>query len=206
MFNDEPAKNIVMKKERVLKPLSEAPAEVRKALAKPVTDSNKKQWLAVYTRMHHERKVADALQTMGIESFVAMQEEMRQWKDRRKKVMRILIPMIVFVRVNEAQRLEVLSLASVSRFMVERRHHRALVIPDSQMDKFRFVLDFSDATVNVTSERFRPGERVRVIKGPLSGLEAEFVETAGKTQIVINLDALGNASVEMPVGYVEKVS
>ena len=194
-----------MKKERVLKPLSEAPEEVRKAFAKPATDPDKQQWMAVYTHMHHERKVADALQTMGIESFVAMQEELRQWKDRRKKVMRILIPMIVFVRVNESQRQQVLSLASVSRFMAERGQRRALVIPDAQMDKFRFVLDYSEATVHVTNERFRPGERVRVIKGPLSGLEAEFVENAGKTQIVISLDALGNASVEMPVGYVEKV-
>ena len=194
-----------MKKERILKPLSEAPEEVRRALAKSAIDPNKQQWMAVYTHMHHERKVSESLQTMGIESFVAMQEELRQWKDRRKKVMRILIPMIVFVHVNEVQRQQVLSLASVSRFMAERGQRRALVIPDDQMDKFRFILDFSEATVHVTNELFCPGERIRVIKGPLSGLEAEFVETAGKTQIVISLDVLGNASVEMPVGYVEKI-
>lgn len=50
-----------------------------------------------------------------------------------------------------------------------------------------------------------PGEQVRVIKGPLSGLEGELVTINGKSKVAVRLDMLGCAHVDMPVGFVERV-
>ena len=44
-----------------------------------------KQWLAVYVRLYHEKKTSARLNTMGIENFLPIQEEIHQWSDRRKK-------------------------------------------------------------------------------------------------------------------------
>lgn len=62
-----------------------------------------KQWLAVYVRLYHEKKTSARLNTMGIENFLPIQEEIHQWSDRRKKISRVLIPMIVFVHVEYLQ-------------------------------------------------------------------------------------------------------
>ena len=52
---------------------------------------------------------------MGIENFLPIQEEIHQWSDRRKKISRVLIPMIVFVHVDALERKKVLELYSVNR-------------------------------------------------------------------------------------------
>ena len=49
------------------------------------------------------------------------------------------------------------------------------------------------------------GEKVRVIKGPLTGLVGELVNVDGKSKIAVRLNMLGCACVDMPVGYVEPI-
>lgn len=49
------------------------------------------------------------------------------------------------------------------------------------------------------------GEKVRVIKGPLTGLVGELVHVDGKSKIAVRLNMLGCACVDMPVGYVEPI-
>ena len=83
-----------------------------------------KSWLAAYVRLYHEKKTRDRLTAMGIESFLPVQEEIHQWSDRRKKIERVVIPMMIFVHVDPAERAEVLTLSSVSRYMVLRGHPR----------------------------------------------------------------------------------
>ena len=137
-----------------------------------------KSWLAAYVRLYHEKKTRDRLTAMGIESFLPVQEEIHQWSDRRKKIERVVIPMMIFVHVDPAERAEVLTLSSVSRYMVLRGQ---------------------------STPALAPGEQVRVIKGPLAGLEGELVTIDGKSKVAVRLDMLGCAHVDMPVGFVERV-
>ena len=120
-----------------------------------------KSWLAAYVRLYHEKKTRDRLTAMGIESFLPVQEEIHQWSDRRKKIERVVIPMMIFVHVDPAERAEVLTLSSVSRYMVLRGQSTPAVIPDEQMERFRFMLDYSEEAIEVCSSPLAPGEQVR---------------------------------------------
>jgi len=162
-----------------------------------------KQWLAVYVRLYHEKKTSARLNTMGIENFLPIQEEIHQWSDRRKMVDTVLLPMMVFVHVNPKERMEVLSFSTVSRYMVMRGESTPAVIPDEQMARFRFMLDYSEEAVCMNDTPLARGEKVRVIKGPLSGLVGELVTVGGKSKIAVRLNMLGCACVDMPIGYVE---
>ena len=51
-----------------------------------------KRWYVALVRMHHEKKVAERLNKMGIENFVPVQQELHQWSDRRKMVESVLLP------------------------------------------------------------------------------------------------------------------
>lgn len=104
-----------------------------------------------------------------------------------------------------AERAEVLTLSSVSRYMVLRGQSTPAVIPDEQMERFRFMLDYSEEAIEVCSSPLAPGEQVRVIKGPLAGMEGELVTIDGKSKVAVRLDMLGCAHVDMPVGFVERV-
>ncbi len=168
--------------------------------------AHSKRWYVAMVRMHHEKKVSERLEKMGIESFVPVQQEVHQWSDRRKVVECVLLPMMVFVHANGKERKDVLSLSTVSRYMVMRGESSPAVIPDEQMARFRFMLDYSEEAISMNSAPLARGERVRVIKGPLAGLVGELVTVDGRSKIAVRLDMLGCACADMPVGYVEPVN
>ncbi len=174
-------------------------------MAEDFKDSNNRRWLAAYVKMHHEKKVRDRLTELGIENFLPVQKEVRQWSDRRKKIERVLIPMMIFVYVNPDEQRTVITLPSVLRYMVLRGEHTPTVIPAAQMEQFRFMVDYSENPVNFDTRPLRPGEKVRVIKGSLTGLEGELVTIDGKSSIVIRIEQLGCATVEMHNSMVEPI-
>ena len=132
-----------------------------------------KRWLVALVRVSHEKKTSERLSKMGIENFLPVQQEVHQWSDRRIVVDRVLLPKMIFVHVDPQELKEVLTLSAISRYMVLRGESTPAVIPDQQMLRFKFMLDNSDETISMSTSPLAPGEKVRVIKGPLAGLEGE---------------------------------
>ena len=163
----------------------------------------RRYWYAAYVRLFHERKTAEKLTSMGIESFVPVREEVRQWSQRRKKVQRVLIPQMVFIRATRKERLEALTLPSISHYIVLRGEHTPAVIPDKQMERFMFMVDYSEETIHMLTAPLELGQQVKVIKGPLAGLEGELIKVDGKSKVIVRLGLLDCAGVDMPAGYVE---
>jgi transcription antitermination factor NusG len=164
---------------------------------------NNRQWLAAYVKMHHEKKIRDRLTSMGIENFLPVKRESHQWSDRQKDVERVLIPMMIFVRVNNVEKISVLSLPTVFRYLTLRGEHRPAIIPDRQMDRFRFMLDHAEDPVEFHIEALNPGDKIRVIKGALTGLEGELVNVDGKSSIAVRIEQLGCAMVRIETAYIE---
>ena len=144
-----------------------------------------RQWLVAYVQSCLEKKTAQRLAAMGIECYLPVQSEIRQWSDRRKRVDRLVIPMMIFVHVTPQERPLPLSLQAV-------------------MAQFRFMLDYSPEAVEMCSVPLAPGDAVKVIKGPLAGLEGELITVNGKSKVAVRLDMLGCAHVDIPIGFVEK--
>lgn len=173
-----------------------------------LTDSiqpEERKWYVAYVRLFHERKTAEKLAAMGIESFVPVREEIHQWSQRKKKVMRVLIPQMIFIHATPKERLEALTLASISHYMVLRSEHTPAVIPDRQMQQFMFMVDYSEESIEMYNSSLQPGQSIKVIKGPLAGMEGELMEIEGKSKVIVRLDLLGCAGVDMPIGFVEAI-
>ena len=173
-----------------------------------LTDSiqpEERKWYVAYVRLFHERKTAEKLAAMGIESFVPVREEIHQWSQRKKKVMRVLIPQMIFIHATPKERLEALTLASISHYMVLRGEHTPAVIPDRQMQQFMFMVDYSEESIEMYNSPLQPGQSIKVIKGPLAGMEGELMEIEGKSKVIVRLDILGCAGVDMPIGFVEAI-
>lgn len=133
--------------------------------------AHSKRWLVAIVRIHHEKKTSERLTKMGVENFLPIQQEVHNWSDRRKVVDRVILPMMIFVHVDSQEQKEVLTLSAISRYMVLRGESTPAVIPDQQMLRFKFMLDYSDETICMSTSPLAPGEKIRVIKGPLAGLE-----------------------------------
>lgn len=164
-----------------------------------------KQWLAAFVRMNHEKKTSELLTRMGIENYLPIQEQYHQWSDRKKKVNQLIISMLVFVNIRRSERLEVLSLPSVFRFITMPGKSVPAVIPDIEMQKFRYMLDYSDECIHISNGGYKIGESVKVIKGPLMGMKGKLIMIDGNTNVAVQLQGIGYAYVNMPTGYIERL-
>lgn len=164
-----------------------------------------RNWLVVCVQSNREKKTYERLTVLGFEAFLPLQEEIHRWSDRSKKVQRVVVPMVVFARLASTEYIQVLRLPSVNRFMVLRGESTPALIPDSQMERFRFMLDYSEQAVEMCSEHLQPGKQVKVIKGPLTGLTGELMTMDGKSKVAVRINMLGAALVEVPVGFVERL-
>lgn len=87
---------------------------------------------------------------------------------------------------------------------LETRH--LLIVPDKQMRDFMFLLDFSDSTVEVINEELKRGDRVRVIKGPLIGLEGELLRIKGHKRVIVRLEGVVSVATSyIPGSFLEKI-
>lgn len=162
-------------------------------------------WHALYTASRAEKKVRDRLMEQGIECFLPVQTVVRQWTYRKSRVVVPVVAGMVFVRVMRQEQVKVLQTKGAVAFLRLRGGVGPAVIPDRQMEAFRFLLDFSEEAVEMINEEVEVGDLVQVVKGPLKGMEGELVKFKGETKVVVRIDMLGCASVNIPASFVERV-
>ena len=75
------------------------------------------KWFVLYTTSRSEKKVAKRLDEMGIEVYLPIIEELRQWSDRKKKVQKALFNGYVFVKTNRAKLWESLQVPGAVKFV-----------------------------------------------------------------------------------------
>ncbi len=174
--------------------------------------AEKRQWFVAIVNHNTEKAVGERLERLGVESYVASQCEMRVWRNGRKaKVNRVVIPSTVFVKCSESERRHIVTLPYINRFMTDKAGTHALqrqplaVIPDGQIETLRFMLGNSDTPVTMT-DSFCKGDRVRVIRGGLRGLEGEVVNSAGaNSELIVRIDFFGCARLTIDPINVEPV-
>lgn len=160
-------------------------------------------WCAVYTRHQHERSVGEMLEAKGFEVFLPMYESMRRWKDRRKLLSLPLFPGYVFVRGALDRRLPLLTTPGVH--MIISRGERVVTVPEEEIEAIRRTIE---GKFRVEPHPFlRCGERVRVIRGALEGVEGVLTRKKNLFRLVLSVQMLAQSvAVEidaldvMPVG------
>lgn len=157
-----------------------------------------KFWTAVLVQMNTEKRVADKLNRLGIENFVPVQTEIRQWSDRKKKIDKVVIPMVVFVRIDKKTERILRTYSFIYKFISYPGQKEAAIIPEDQIDALKTMLNQSEASVEVCESVLKLGDVVEIIHGPLKGLIGElcYVEQ-GKPMVALRIDCLGYACVNV---------
>jgi len=145
------------------------------------------QWFAVWTRSRQEKVAASMLEALNIQTFLPMKSEVRQWSDRKQMIKTPLFSGYLFVRMNLAEnhgRLQVLKTPGIVGFVGNAAG--PLPIPNHQIDNIRMVLD-SEVEYTV-GPLFKEGDKVRVVRGSLSGMEGTLTRTNSETRLVLCVD------------------
>ncbi len=145
-------------------------------------------WYAVTTRSRQEKAAASMLEALGIQPFLPMTAELHQWSDRKQVVHLPLFPGYLFVHINPSLEaaLRVRKVPAIVDFV--GNHSGPLPIPDRQIEDVRTVLA---RKVPCSPHSFlQAGDRVRVVRGALAGIEGRFVRNGSKGQLIISIEMI----------------
>ena len=165
-----------------------------------------KRWIAVLVQVNCEKKTATRLGKVGYETYIPTQQEVHQWSDRKKKVDRLIMPMVVFVRATENEEEWLRNQSFIHKLLAlpgsdEDKKKFATPIPDNQIERLKFLLENAETEVSIVSN-FKVGDSVRVTSGPLKGLEGVVSAADEKSSIVgVLIDGLGYACVKIAKNY-----
>jgi transcription antitermination factor NusG len=146
------------------------------------------RWYAIYTCSRHEKKVAEHLKVLDIDHFLPLFTEVRDWKNGKASIEAPLFPAYVFARVDLRNRVKLLRIPSVVR-LVGCRNEPA-PISDSEIETLR---------IGLKHYKFEPhpylkvGDKVRVIRGALEGLEGVLSRKSGLARVVVNVESIMRA-------------
>ena len=160
-------------------------------------------WWALYTRHQHEKTVSDILTAKGFEVFLPLYDSVRRWKDRKKVLSLPLFPCYVFVRGDLHRRLHVVTTPGVH--MVLRRGEQVAIIPDLEIEAIQRAVN---GRLAVEPHPFlQCGDRVRVKRGSLEGVQGILVRKKGLHRLVLSVDMLAQSvAVEIDVIDVEPLA
>tara|TARA_Y100000385_G_C13096842_1_gene641871 strand:+ start:519 stop:998 length:480 start_codon:yes stop_codon:yes gene_type:complete len=148
--------------------------------------SVKKKWFVVYTKPHQELKVVEQLSSMGIINYCPTITLIKQYSDRKKKVIKPILSSYVLVKLEENQRNVVFSCSGIIRYLFYQG--KPAVVPNYEIKLMQDYLngiykDIKVSTLNV-------GKYHRITEGPFSGILGKVVER-NNTKVKLELTSLG---------------
>ena len=160
-------------------------------------------WWALYTRHQCEKMVAETLSCKQFEVFLPLYASIRRWTDRQKTLFLPIFPGYVFVRGGLERRLEIVMTPGVQTILFYGEQVAA--IPESEIHNIRRMVE--------GPHRVEPhpylqcGEKVRITRGSLKGIEGVLVRKKNLFRIVLSMDLLHQSvAVEIDASDVEPVN
>jgi len=153
-----------------------------------------RHWYALHTKSRFENVVAERLSAKSLEAFLPKITVPSKRRDRRKMLRIPLFSGYLFVRtdLSAPEHLEIVTVPGVAGLV--GTSHGPVPVPDSAIGSLKIMA----ASENVlTGYRFKNGDPVRVIAGPLAGVVGIFTRYKGADRVIVNIEALGRfAAVE----------
>lgn len=158
-------------------------------------------WYAVYTKSRAEKKVLNELTAKGIETFVPLQKQLKDWSDRKKIVLEPLIRGYAFVNVSKKNYNSVLLSPFVVRYVTYLG--KAAIIPNNQIEILKKIVE-QEYPVEVSTDALSKGDQIEVIMGHLTGTKGELVEIRGKKKVLVKIDYISsNILISLPADFIK---
>ncbi len=147
---------------------------------------NELNWYALSVRYQHEVRTGLLLKFKGWETLVPLYRDSRQWSDRVKEIDLPLFPGYVFCRFPRLDCRHVEDTPGV--VCTIRFSGNPLPIPQQEIAGIQNMLA---AQVRLGPWPFlKTGDRVRIERGPLRGLEGTLVRDREVTRVVVSVEML----------------
>jgi transcription antitermination factor NusG len=146
----------------------------------------RRQWFAVFTRSHHEKRVAQYYAEREIEHLLPISRMVRQWSHYRKVTVEMpLFPNYIFARISRRERTAALKVPGALSLVSQNSIPAAL--PDDEIESLREGLKMRNASPH---PYLVAGARVRINKGALAGREGVVLRHKNSFRVVLTLSVV----------------
>lgn len=156
-------------------------------------------WYAICTRPRHEKSVVALLRQRQVETFLPLYEVVRRWKNGDHLVQLPLLPGYTFVRISLSDRMDVLRVSGVVRFVAF--HGTPAIVDPRDIEHLRHALA---AGIKAEPHPYLTiGRRVSITGGPLAGRCGILLRRKGALRVVISISSIQRSiQVEVPTEHV----
>ncbi|MFA6312415.1 MAG: transcription/translation regulatory transformer protein RfaH [Sterolibacterium sp.] len=152
------------------------------------------RWYAVCCKPRQEAVAEDNLLRQGFHVYLPRicirQRRRGQWID----AVEVLFPRYIFIRVDPERRSTAKVRSTRGAVGLVRFGGQPAVVPDAVMDALRHREDAASGLHQDKRPLFSPGEVVKLVDGPLAGMEGVFTEQDGDKRVILLLELLGKAN------------
>lgn len=141
-------------------------------------------WFALWTHSHCEERVCEQLEGKGFRAFLPT---VRDWSRRagvRRLVVRPMFPSYLFVQhhIDKRSYVEIMKIKGLVRILGDR-WDRLESIPGAEVDAIRQVVN---SPLHVMPHPYlQQGQRVRIVDGPLTGIEGILVRSRPERGLLV---------------------
>jgi transcription antitermination factor NusG len=159
-------------------------------------------WFGVRTRSRCESLTATILKNKGYEPYLPVYRKRRHWSDRTVMLESALFPGYVFCRFDPKKRLPVITTPGV--ISIISCGTEPAPIPEEQM---RAVQELErSGLASVPWPYAKVGDRVRVTRGALEGVEGVLIREKNEYRFIVSIDLLQRSvATEIDRDWVEPI-
>lgn len=156
-------------------------------------------WVAVQTRPHHEKSAAKHLLDQSIDCYLPLYKSRRHWSHHRTSIIEMpLFPTYLFAHTSPRTRIQVLRTPGV--IGIVGRGATGDLISDQEIQILRAGLPLR----NPEPHEIAAGENVRIVSGPLMGMQGVIERYKSSLRVVISVPMIRQSvSVEVAACEVE---
>ena len=159
-------------------------------------------WYVLYTKPRNEKKLALLLEKKGITVYCPLNETIKQWSDRKKKVQEPLFKSYIFVYLSDYENENTTTLMTAGAVRFLWWNGKPGVVRDTEIQSIKDFLN-KYRGVEITAD-IQEGETVTIKEGPLKETEATVIKVQGN-KAILHLKSLGwNLTALMPLQSLEK--
>ncbi|WP_028981297.1 UpxY family transcription antiterminator [Sporocytophaga myxococcoides] len=165
--------------------------------------TSKKNWYVFHTAPRAEKVVLRELSNKGYDVFLPITKTLRVWNNRQKKIIdQVLFPSYIFVNTEEKYLPKISQTPKITT--VIHCGGKPSKINNKCIEGIKNMLDLNQE-VSIEAN-FSEGERVRIVKGPLTGYEGVLLRQQSKTKFGIKLKEINQTVfIDICTSLIEKI-
>ena len=141
-------------------------------------------WYLIQSKVHHENVAHGNLQRLGVQTFYPRLTRMKTFRGKLQNVEEALFPGYLFVRMDTSTEFRKVAYAQ-GVLRVVTFGSKPAVVSEDIIQSIHSRIQSGVVVVNPNSPlKVKPGQTIRVKKGPFSGLDAVFEQEFSGTQRV----------------------